>query len=316
MKALITGVTGFVGKYLANLLLNNGVNVVGTSRVASPPFVIGNSVVEVIGNNLDNKDEIYNLLMRTRPDFIFHLAAQSNVKKSWEETSETFYTNVNKTIFLLDACIEYQKHNPKLKILTVGSSEEYGLVETDEFPIKETTALRPMNPYGTSKSVVSSLIQQYHKSNELNVIHARPFNHIGPGQSIGFVTTDFARQIVEIERGEKEPVIKVGNLSSQRDFTDVKDIVRAYYQLVINGKVGNIYNICSSNPNSIQYILDFFIANSTKKIKVELDENRLRPSDIPLYVGSNEKIKSHTNWTPLINFETTLMNILKYERSK
>ncbi|KGR90048.1 hypothetical protein CD30_13820 [Ureibacillus massiliensis 4400831 = CIP 108448 = CCUG 49529] len=315
MRALITGVQGFVGKYLADHLLSLGIEVWGTSRQESPILRLKNGEVNVIINDLNQTEDIYQLLHNFKPNYIFHLAGQSNVKHSWEDKEGTFYANVNKTIFLLDACEKYQQENPNMRLLTVGSSEEYGKVEEHELPIKETTPLRPMSPYGASKAVVSMLIQQYHKAYGLNVIHARPFNHIGPGQSEGFVTTDFAKQVVSIEKGDKKPILLVGNLSAKRDFTDVRDIVKAYYQLIIEGRMGEIYNVCSRNKRPIQEILDLIIINSKVNIEVQLDKNRLRPSDIPIYEGNNNKIKKHIQWEPSYPIEETIIDILNYERT-
>ncbi|RKJ66060.1 NAD-dependent epimerase/dehydratase family protein, partial [Butyricicoccus sp. 1XD8-22] len=174
MRALITGVQGFVGKYLADHLLSQGIEVWGTSRKESPLLRLSNGNVEIIQNDLNNTQVIFKLLQSVKPDYIFHLAGQSNVKQSWEDKEGTFYTNVNKTVFLLDACVKYQQENPILRLLTIGSSEEYGKVEEHELPIKETTPLRPLSPYGASKAAVSMLIQQYHKAYGLNVLHARP----------------------------------------------------------------------------------------------------------------------------------------------
>ncbi|QFF97986.1 GDP-mannose 4,6 dehydratase [Psychrobacillus glaciei] len=316
MRALITGVMGFVGKYLAEHLLSQGIEVWGTSRMESPLLRLKNGNLKIVQNNLDSTDDIHNLLCSIKPNYIFHLAGQSNVKLSWEDKEGTFYANVNKTIFLLDACVKYQQENPRMRILTVGSSEEYGKVESSELPIKETTILRPMSPYGASKAAVSMLIQQYHKAHGLNVIHVRPFNHIGPGQSLGFVVPDFTKQLVQIEKGEKEKVLKVGNLSAMRDFTDVRDIVEGYYELVLYGKLGEIYNICSGDGVSINEILNKLIELSSSNAIVEVCESKIRPIDIPNYIGENSKIKSDTDWIPKYEIIRTLEDSLNEGRSR
>lgn len=318
MKALITGVQGFVGKYLADHLLSQGIEVWGTSREESPLLHLTHGNVRIIKNDLNNEEEIFDLLQSVAPDYIFHLAGQSNVKKSWEDQAGTFYANVNKTIYLLDACVRYQKEMPNMRLLTVGSSEEYGKVEPHELPIKETTPLRPMSPYGASKAAVSMLIQQYHKAHGLNVIHARPFNHIGPGQAEGFVTTDFAKQVVNINKNMKPPVIWVGDLNAQRDFTDVRDIVKAYKLLIENDPfyAGQIFNICSSKPKSINDILNLMIKKSNKVIDVKIDENKLRPSEIPVFIGNANKINNVTNWATSIEIIQSINDILEYESEK
>lgn len=312
MRALITGVKGFVGKYLADLLLSEGMEVWGTSRTTSAPLVLKNGSVTVVENELNNEDEIYSLLGSIKPDFIFHLAGQSNVKRSWDDKEGTFYANVNKTIFLLDACVRFQQEKPEMRLLTVGSSEEYGKVEPHELPIKETTLLRPISPYGASKAAVSMLIQQYHKAYGLNVIHARPFNHIGPGQSLGFVTSDFAKQVVQLETEIDEHQMYVGDLSSRRDFTDVKDIVRAYLLLCEKGISGQIYNVCFGETLSIQEVLNYFLSFATKKITVSVDKEKLRPVDIKEYSGSNKKIRETIGWEPSVQIKDSLYNIYLY----
>lgn len=317
MKALITGVQGFVGKYLADHLLSHGIEVWGTSREDSPLLCLKNGNVKIIKNDLNRVEDILNLLLSIKPNYIFHLAGQSNVKKSWENKEGTFYANVNKTIFLLDACVRYQQENPNMRLLTVGSSEEYGRVKPHELPIKETIPLRPMSPYGASKAAVSMLIQQYHKAHGLNVIHARPFNHIGPGQAEGFVTTDFAKQVVLIEK-EQISTINVGDLSSERDFTDVHDIVSAYLLMVQKGQLGEIYNICSGISISINKVLNYFLSFSHEKIQVNVDETKLRPIEFKKYYGSSDKIKNDLGWKVNVDLEQSLREIYLYlkEQSK
>ncbi|MEK3764642.1 GDP-mannose 4,6-dehydratase [Solibacillus sp. FSL K6-4121] len=312
MKALITGVQGFVGKYLADHLLSHGIEVWGTSREDSPLLCLKNGNVKIIKNDLNSEEDILGLLQKVKPDYIFHLAGQSNVKKSWEDKEGTFYANVNKTIFLLDACVRYQQEYPNVRLLTVGSSEEYGRVEPHELPIKETTPLRPMSPYGASKAAVSMLIQQYHKAHGLNVIHARPFNHIGPGQADGFVTTDFAKQVVLIEKELISSTINVGDLSSERDFTDVNDIVAAYLLMIQKGQLGEIYNVCSGESISINKVLNYFLSFSQKEIQVNVDESKFRPIEFKKYYGSSEKLKMQLNWTKLHAIEDSLYEIYLY----
>lgn len=316
MKALITGVQGFVGRYLANHLLAQDIEVWGTSRKESPVLFLENGPVTIVQNDLENTEQILELLKEIQPDYIFHLAGQSNVRKSWDDKAGTFYANVNKTIYLLDACVKYQNIKPEIRLLTVGSSEEYGKVEIEELPIKETTPLRPMSPYGASKAAVSMLVQQYSKAHGLNVIHVRPFNHIGPGQSDGFVTTDFAKQVVSIIKGTVEPIMYIGDLTAERDFTNVKDIVEAYFALIINGVNGEIYNVCSSKSHAIKEVLDIMIKKSPIKIEVKIDESKLRPSEIPIYIGDNNKLISTIDWSLKNSFEETLEEILEFEGSK
>lgn len=314
MRALITGIKGFVGYYLAEHLLNENIEVVGTTRGETASIQVSDKQLQVYHSDLDSTENILELLQQVKPDSIFHLAGQSNVKKSWDDRASTFYANVNQTIFLLDACVKYQEEHPEFKLLTIGSSEEYGKIDSEEIPINENTPLRPMSPYGASKATVTMLIQQYHKAYGLRVIHARPFNHIGPRQSLGFVVPDFANQIAEIEKGLKDPTINVGNLEVIRDFTDVTDIVSAYLKLVQSGSPGEVYNVCSGNGKSIKEVLDILIELSSKDINVVIDKDRLRPSEVPTFLGDNHKIRE-LNWQPYKTIEQTLKNILDEHRN-
>lgn len=306
MKALITGVRGFVGKYLADHLLLQGIEVWGTSREESPLLCLENGNVKIVKNDLDSEEEILNLLQTVTPDYIFHLAGQSNVKKSWEDKEGTFYANVNKTIFLLEACVKYQKENHNMRLLTVGSSEEYGKVEPRDLPIKETTPLRPISPYGASKAAMSMLIQQYHKAHGLNVIHARPFNHIGLGQSEGFVVPDFISQIKKIRDLGKDTQVSVGNLTAVRDFLNVKDVVAAYYILLQSDYFGEIFNVSSNAGISIRELVDIMIDYTELNIQVIIEPDKLRKVDTPILLGDNLKIINKTGWRPLNTVEETI----------
>lgn len=309
MRAIITGVSGFVGRYLAAHLLSEGVEVWGTTRSGSPDLRL-DPRINLVKIDLSDEHEIMVWLERIRPDHIYHLAGQSSVKLSWEKKVETFEANVDKTIHLLEA-VRKSALADSVRVLTVGSSEEYGKVQPHEMPIKEETPLRPISPYGISKATVSMLAKHYYNAYGVQVIHARPFNHIGPGQSLGFVTSDFAKQIVDIEKGLQEPIIRVGNLEAMRDFTDVIDIVRAYYLLVTGEMKGGIVNVCSSRPYKIMDVLNWYINHSfCNAITVENDSNRMRPSDIPLHYGCSKKIKGITSWNTTISIEKSLEDIL------
>lgn len=313
MKALITGITGFVGRHLAEYLLAEGMEVWGTTRSSSSNLSLKQDV-HIVQTGLDNEVEIISMLNQIRPDHIYHLAGQSSVKLSWEKKAETFEANVTKTIHLLEA-IRKSDIAETVRILTVGSSEEYGKVDLDEMPIKETTPLRPISPYGISKATVSMVAQHYYNAYRLKIIHARPFNHIGPGQGLGFVTSDFAKQIVEIEQLKRAPVISVGNLTSKRDFMDVRDIIVAYKILLETKSYGEVYNVCSGSPVGINDILNYLLSHSyTSNINLELDPGRKRPSDLPLYFGENNKIKNSTNWNKTIGIEKSILDILNYWR--
>ncbi|WP_314000965.1 GDP-mannose 4,6-dehydratase [uncultured Paenibacillus sp.] len=309
MKAIITGVNGFVGGHLSNLLCSEGVQVWGTTRGFSHNYYLNNKTT-LIKTDMNDVDELVGLLNQIKPDYLFHLAGESNVKKSWGNKAQTFDANVIKTLRLLEA-VRKSKVAENIRILTVGSSEEYGRVNAKAVPIQENTPLKPVSPYGISKATISMIARQYNTAYQLKIIHARPFNHIGPGQKTGFVVPDFAAQIAAIEKGMQKNVLRVGNLDAQRDFSDVRDIVRAYKMLLEHGEFGEIYNVCSGVGVTIQHILESLIRLSTVSIEVIKDENLLRPTDIPVYIGDSGKIKSEVNWNHEIPLNDTLFDTLQ-----
>lgn len=317
MRALITGATGFVGQHLASYLLDNGYEVWGTSRINSGEI---NNVEElkVLFIDFDDMPSIIGMLNTVQPDHIFHLAGQSSVKDSWSDKVGTFQSNVNLTMNLLEAVLQSEVKE-KVSILTVGSSEEYGGLSSGGNPIVEDTQLKPTSPYGISKATVGMLVRHYFNAYNLKVVHTRPFNHIGPGQRMGFVVSDFSSQIVKIEKGQQQSVISVGNLSAKRDFTDVRDIVRAYYLLLnqeSNFAWGESVNVCSGKAISIQSILDILLTLSNSSIDVVVDNQKLRPVDIPVFTGDNTKLRELTGWQPSINLTQTLSDVLKILRDQ
>ncbi|MFC3771466.1 GDP-mannose 4,6-dehydratase [Paenibacillus sp. GCM10012303] len=309
MKALVTGATGFVGEYLCRYLVSIGYEVWGTSRRSSPVMADEWKIVTL---NLNDQGAILSLLNDIKPDEIYHLAGQSSVKYSWNNKIETMDSNFGVTMNLLEALVS-STISTQSKLLVVGSSEEYGKVCTDSMPISETTPLNPISPYGVSKASVHLLSKHYINSYGLDIVHARPFNHIGPGQGSGFVATDFAKQVAEIELGNRvNPEIIVGNLTAKRDFLDVRDIVKAYQMLMVRGKSGEVYNICSSKPVEICYLLNYFVSQSNKKINVTVDENLLRPVDFPVYFGNNSRLIADTGWRRTIPLEISLNDIYHF----
>lgn len=315
MRALITGITGFVGSYLAEFLLDKGIEVYGTTRWRSKLDNIIHIANELKLLEADMRDShsIARAIEEARPDLVFHLASQSYVPMSWKAPADTMETNVIGTIHLLEA-IGHSKCGPNIQV--AGSSEEYGLVYPDELPIKETNPLRPLSPYGVSKVAMDRLAYQYHKSYGLKTVITRAFNHTGPRRGDVFVTSNFAKQIAEIERGLREPVIYVGNLKAQRDFTDVRDIVRAYWLAVQKCEYGEAYNICSEKTRTIQSVLDSLLNMSRKTLKIQLDPSRMRPSDVEVLQGDCSKFKSQTGWKPEIPFEETMRDLLEWWREK
>lgn len=310
MRALITGVTGFVGRYLARNLIDNEYEVWGGTRKCPPYFIDGVRIVEL---NLSSQDTIMNLLEDINPDVIFHLSGQSSVKYSWDHIEETYKSNVMESISLLEA-VKNSTLKDSVRIITIGSSEEYG--PGARLPIDEETLSNPSNPYGISKFNLGKIALFYHELYHMDIIHARAFNHIGPGQSLGFVTSDFTKQIIDIENGKVEPVIYVGDLSSKRDFTDVRDIVEAYRLLSEKGISGEIYNICSGVCISIQEILDTLVSFSSNYIKVMVDEKKLRPINVKEYYGSKDKLSKDTGWEPSISINKSLYDIYLHWKEK
>lgn len=307
MRALITGVNGFVGHYLSQYLLEKGYEIYGT--VIEDKIKIDD--VKILKMNLLNKKEVNETIKNINPEQIYHLAGQSAVGLSWDNPTLTMDVNINGTINLLDAV---RNNNINTKILIIGSSDEYGIIKPEECPINEQHKLNPNSPYAISKMAQEEISKLYIKSYKMNIIMVRAFNHIGPMQSKNFVVSDFASRIAEIEKGA-EAIIRVGNLEAYRDFTDVRDIVKGYKLLMDDGKIGEIYNIGSGKPYKIQQILDILLSLSTINIKVKIDENRLRPSDVPIIQCDNSKIKSHTNWLIEYDIKDTLKDTLDYWRN-
>jgi GDP-4-dehydro-6-deoxy-D-mannose reductase len=313
-KALITGITGFAGSHLAEHLLDKGFEVHGTDRWRSKRDNIKHIKDDLHLVNADIRDghSLDNVIAETRPDYIFHLAAQSFVAMSWLAPSDTMETNVIGTIHLFEA-VRKAGINPVIHV--AGSSEEYGLVYPDEVPIKEENPLRPLSTYGVSKVAVDRLAYQYYKSYGLKTIVTRGFNHTGPRRGDVFVTSTFAKQIAEIEKG-KEPVMYVGNLEAKRDFTDVRDMVRAYLLAVQKCEPGEVYNVCSGNAIKISELLDLLLSMTKKKIKVRQDPERMRPSDVEILQGDCSKFRKKTGWKPTIPFEKTIEDLLNYWRER
>jgi len=232
---------------------------------------------------------------------------------SWHAPQETLTTNIIGELNVFEA-VRAAKLDSRIQI--AGSSEEYGMVYPDEIPIKETNALRPLSPYGVSKVTQDFLGFQYFKSYGLKIVRTRAFNHTGPRRGEVFATSNFAKQIIEIEKGKREPVIQVGNLDTVRDFLDVRDVARAYAFSLLKGEPGEVYNISSGVGIKIKDMLDKLIELSNVDLKVETDQSRMRPSDVELLVGSAEKFKKATGWKPIISFDQTLGDLLEYWRQK
>jgi len=310
MKALVVGGGGFVGPYLVRHLTKDLGYDVTVTKTEKETLTIDSAVVR----NLDilDKDQISELLCEEKPDYLFHLAAQSSVAYSWKNPTLTVDVNIKGCVNLLEAVKDADK---KPRVLLIGSGEEYGHIKKDECPIIEDNVLRPGNIYAATKSCQNMLGKIYSDAYGLDVMMVRAFNHIGPNQTPMFVVADFCKQVADIEKGKQEPVIYVGNLSAKRDFTDVRDVVKAYALLVKNGRRGETYNVGTGHAIEIRQILDEIIAMSDRDIEVKIDEKKLRPVDVPIIEPDIDKIRKEVGWQPVISLKQTLKETLEYWRS-
>ncbi|MDF9840208.1 MULTISPECIES: GDP-mannose 4,6-dehydratase [unclassified Paenibacillus] len=306
-KVLVTGAGGFVGTHLVNYLQTQECEVWGGYKDIYEP----DSMPYKLVLDITNQESVDNVIKHIKPDIIFHLAAISNVPFSWEYPKTTFEVNQLGTLNLLNSLLNF---SPDTLLINIGSSEEYGI--PSQIPTDENHLLTPITPYGSSKLISGLTVMQYFKKYGLKSIHVRAFNHIGPGQPTGFVTADFAKQIIGIERGVLNANINVGNLEAKRDFLDVRDVVRAYWEIAQRGMVGEVYNVCSGNAISISDILSKLIAFSHVNAVVNVDNQKYRKIDVPIIEGNNKKLVQDTGWYPLYSLDDSLKDILSYWRNQ
>src|SRR6266511_1509723 len=339
MRVLITGITGFAGSHLAEYILANHPDVAifatyrWRSRTENLEVLTSQNRVEMIEGRyptggtlrdegrqgrvtllhceLTDAGAVEKLIASVQPQRVFHLAAQSYVQSSFDEPSSTFQINVISQINLLEAI---RRHDSQIRMHVAGSSEEYGLVHPDEVPMKETNPLRPLSPYAVSKVAQDKLAYQYFKSYGLHLVVTRGFNHTGPRRGTHFVTSTMAKQIAEIEAGFHPPVIYHGDLTSKRDWTDVRDMVRAYWLALDRAEGGEVYNVGRGRTWSIGEMLNILLSHSTVKIRTQEDPARLRPSDVPILWADASKFHKATGWEPKIPFEDTLRDELDHWR--
>lgn len=309
-KALIIGGGGFVGKHLTQALIESGRTVYVTKLEEESLFWELN--VRVCNLDILNRSDFYDLIRRVNPREIYHLAAISSASLSWKEPRLTMETNILGSLNLLEALREL---GCPAKVLMVGSGEEYGL-SPNAPSLKESDECRPQNPYAVSKLAVNQLTELYAKAYSIDIVSARAFNHIGPGQSPQFVASDFARQIALIEKGKTEPVIRVGNLGAQRDFTDVRDVTKGYIALMEKGVRGKTYNVGGGSLITVRELLDTLISFSEKEVTVEVDQSKLRPIEAPIISPDTSLIRGDTGWTPSIPLRETLLDTLNYWRKE
>ncbi|MYH72223.1 MAG: NAD-dependent epimerase/dehydratase family protein [Acidimicrobiia bacterium] len=298
MRALVTGSRGFVGTHLVAHLNACADDVIEVDRViGSPPIEDAGAVSELIAE--------------ARPDAVYHLAGQSDVAASWDDPIGTFQTNADGTLHVVRACIDVGVE----RLLSVTSSDIYGMVDPEELPITEHAPLRPVNPYAASKAAAEMVCIQGFLGHGLGVIRARAFNHLGPGQSDRFLAPALAARIVGNEQSGSTEV-PVGNLSARRDFTDVRDVVRAYRLLVVDGVPGEAYNVCSGRDVAVSDIAETLLGLAKIPMILEQDQRLFRPVDLPVQRGDNAKLKQATGWNPEIALADTLADTLEDARGR
>lgn len=310
MKAMIIGGAGFVGAYLTRHLHDDLKWEVVVTKMPQEQIKAN---VKVVNLNILESDKVVSLLQEEKPDYIFHLAAQSSVAVSWKNPGLTVDVNIKGAVNVLEAVRIMEK---PARVLLIGSGEEYGHILPEESPIKETNHVRPGNIYAATKACQNMLGAIYAEAYQMDVMMVRAFNHIGPNQAPIFVVADFCKQVAEMEAGMREPVMQVGNLSAKRDFTDVRDVVRAYGLLVQYGKAGETYNVGSGQAIAIEQILQMIVSKSALDIQIEIDPNKLRPVDVPIIEADTQKLAQTTGWKREISLEQTIQETLDYWRKE
>lgn len=323
LKIMITGIGGFVGKHLISYLTGEegkdgnheilGIDL-NLNDFNSDDYKKYDRKIELEEIDLTDREKVFSAIKKFKPDQIYHLAAQSSVSYSWENPIETFRVNVFGGINILEALKTFC---PRCRILMVCTAEEYGEAKSEDKAIDENFKIYPQNPYAISKSALDFFSSVYSDAYGLPVFISRSFNHIGPGQSERFVVSDFAKQIILIDKGMQEPVIMVGNIESYRDFLDVRDAVRAYSYIINMGNEGEAYNVCSGKKTKIADLLDILISLSkSQDIRVKIDRNKFRAIDVKVIYGDNGKLKAHTGWYPEYSIKKSLEDTLDYWKKK
>jgi GDP-4-dehydro-6-deoxy-D-mannose reductase len=313
LRALITGIAGFVGAHLAEAIQAETNWEVWGVVIGSVERASAISGARILTADLREPEQARVLVEAAQPDWLFHLAAQAYVPQSWADPWDTYETNIRSQLNLLDSL---GRLGSAARVLVVSSNEVYGYARAEDLPLAENAPLRPNSPYAVSKLAQDFMGLQYFLDRKMPVIRVRPFNHIGPRQNERFVAPSFARQIVEIERGRREPVLRLGNMSAQRDFTDVRDMVRAYILAIQHGEPGDVYNIGSGRARSVREMLDIMLSNTSAMIAEETDLAKFRPSDTPISYADPSKFQRQTGWEPRLSFEQTCVDILNDWRAR
>lgn len=309
MKALIIGAAGFVGGYLIEELKKAGKYEITATKLSFEELNV--SGAKVIDADICDIEQTRQVLRDLKPNVIFHLAAQSSVKKSWEKPQLTVHINVLGAVNLFEAV---RAECPMARIVVIGSSEEYGEIDYSA-PVKETVIPNPKNIYALTKRAQEELARIYCKAYGLDIVMTRSFNHIGPKQIPQFVVADFCSQVAKIEKGLQVPEIRVGNLSARRDFTDVRDVVKAYVLLAEKGSKGEVYNVGSGISVEIAQILKYIISLSDKNVTIKIDESKMRPVDVADIKADVGKL-SALGWTRNYDINSTIREMLDYFRKE
>jgi len=315
VKVLVTGAGGFVAGHLVDFLRKEHpeAELFGVVRPHGTAPDPAGGAITVLEADLNDPASLEPVLDAVAPDRIVHLAGQSSVHVSWIDPGGTLRTNVLGIVHLLDAV---RRRGLAPAVLVVGSAEEYGMVDPAELPLREDMPLRPSSPYAVSKVAQGLLALQYGPAGGLRILRTRTFHHTGPGRGETFAESSFARQIAEIEAGRRRPVLHVGNLDAVRDYTDVRDVVRAYWALLDRGTAGEVYNVCSGRGRRIRDLLEVLLAASGTKVEVRVDKDRLRPSDVPALVGDPARLRAATGWQPRVPLEDSLRELLQDWRQR
>jgi GDP-4-dehydro-6-deoxy-D-mannose reductase len=311
-RILVTGPTGFVGRYLTRLLHADGASVIGAGLGESPELA-GELALEAWHPcDVTDSAALGELVAASRPDVVIHLAGQASAAVSFADPIGTFRVNALGTTHLLEAV---RRGAPRARLLVVGTSESYG-PQPEGTRVTEETPFRPVSPYALSKAAGDAVAEFYARVHGLGVIRTRSFHHLGPGQDPQFALPGFARQIANIEVGRAEPVLRVGNLDVTRDFTDVRDVVQAYARLIESGRPGSAYNVCRGEGIRLSEMVRRLISLARVPVKVEVDPARMRPADVAYLVGDPTAIRNETGWTPTRSVDATLEELLDEWRAK
>ncbi len=309
-RILITGSTGFVGGYLVEQCRQHYPQATLFGLAGRTPNLT-QEALQLLTADISRREEVQQVVAQTRPDLVFHLAAQSSVALSWQDPLETLKVNTEGTVHLLEAL---RSEHLAPRIVLIGSGEQYGMIRPEDNPIREECPFRPANPYAVSKAAQDLYGYQYFAAYGLPIVRARPFNHFGPRQPATFVIASFAQQIARIEAGKVPPILQVGNLQARRDFLPVEDVIDAYLALAERGQPGEAYNIGSGHARSIQSILDLLLTCTDVPVHVATDPVRMRPVDIPLLEADTSRLRTQTGWQPTVPFEVALQRTLEYWR--